>query len=37
VCGRPSHGGLAYPEYVVYRGEQVSLIWIHMIFFYRFK
>jgi hypothetical protein len=26
VCGRPSHGGLAYPEYVVYRGEQVSLI-----------
>lgn len=24
VCGRPSHGGLVYPEYVVYRGEQVS-------------
>ncbi len=26
VCGRPSHGGLTYPEYVVYRGEQVSLL-----------
>jgi tankyrase len=24
VCGRPSLGGLVYPEYVVYRGEQVS-------------
>ena len=24
VVGRPSVGGLAYPEYVVYRGEQVS-------------
>jgi tankyrase len=22
VIGRPSHGGLAYPEYVIYRGEQ---------------
>ena len=22
VCGRPSQGGLVYPEYVVYRGEQ---------------
>ena len=25
VIGRPSVGGLAYPEYVIYRGEQVSL------------
>lgn len=25
VCGRPSLGGLVYPEYVVYRGEQVKL------------
>ncbi len=24
VCGRPSQGGLVYPEYVVYRGEQVN-------------
>ena len=24
VVGRPSVGGLAYPEYVVYRGEQVE-------------
>ena len=24
VIGRPSTGGLVYPEYVVYRGEQVS-------------
>ena len=23
VIGRPSVGGLFYPEYVVYRGEQV--------------
>lgn len=23
VIGRPSVGGLAYPEYVIYRGEQV--------------
>ena len=30
VIGRPSVGGLAYPEYVIYRGEQVSL------FFYSF-
>ena len=22
VCGRPSVGGLHYPEYVIYRGEQ---------------
>ncbi|CAH2062157.1 unnamed protein product, partial [Iphiclides podalirius] len=22
VAGRPTHGGLCYPEYVVYRGEQ---------------
>ena len=24
VIGRPSSGGLSYPEYVVYRGEQVG-------------
>ena len=24
VVGRPSVGGLAFPEYVVYRGEQVE-------------
>ena len=24
VVGRPSAGGLCFPEYVVYRGEQVS-------------
>lgn len=23
VIGRPSAGGLTYPEYVIYRGEQV--------------
>lgn len=23
VIGRPSAGGLSYPEYVIYRGEQV--------------
>ena len=26
VCGRPSNGGLVYPEYVVYRGEQVNQV-----------
>ena len=26
VVGRPSSGGLCYPEYVVYRGEQVGLV-----------
>lgn len=25
VMGRPSSGGLYFPEYVVYRGEQVSI------------
>ena len=25
VVGRPSAGGLTYPEFVVYRGEQVSV------------
>ena len=25
VIGRPNSGGLCYPEYVVYRGEQVSV------------
>lgn len=25
VIGRPSVGGLNYPEYVIYRGEQVSI------------
>ncbi|KAH9363167.1 hypothetical protein HPB48_011865 [Haemaphysalis longicornis] len=25
VIGRPSVGGLSYPEYVVYRGEQVRV------------
>ena len=30
VIGRPSVGGLAYPEYVIYRGEQVcSLTSLH--------
>lgn len=30
VIGRPSVGGLFYPEYVVYRGEQVRFInWIN--------
>lgn len=28
VIGRPSSGGLHFPEYVVYRGEQVSRIHI---------
>ena len=32
VVGRPSVGGLAYPEYVVYRGEQVKIfIFIYLI------
>ena len=26
VIGKPNAGGLSYPEYVVYRGEQVSII-----------
>ncbi|XP_063836754.1 poly [ADP-ribose] polymerase tankyrase [Ostrinia nubilalis] len=26
VAGRPSQGGLCFPEYVVYRGEQVSVL-----------
>ena len=26
VVGRPSVGGLSFPEYVVYRGEQVKLL-----------
>ena len=26
VIGRPNAGGLSYPEYVVYRGEQVNQI-----------
>ena len=26
VVGRPSVGGLSFPEYVIYRGEQVSVI-----------
>ena len=25
VIGRPSAGGLNYPEYVIYRGEQVQI------------
>ena len=25
VIGRPSAGGLNYPEYVIYRGEQVGV------------
>ena len=25
VIGRPNNGGLSYPEYVVYRGEQVGV------------
>ena len=25
VIGRPNSGGLCYPEYVVYRGEQVRI------------
>ena len=25
VVGRPSVGGLSFPEYVVYRGEQVNI------------
>ena len=26
VVGRPSVGGLSFPEYVIYRGEQVEMI-----------
>ena len=25
VVGRPSVGGLSFPEYVIYRGEQVGI------------
>jgi tankyrase len=32
IVGRPSTGGLTYPEYVVYRGEQVTLISIDISF-----
>ena len=32
VIGRPSAGGLNYPEYVIYRGEQVSLITYSVVF-----
>jgi len=30
VIGRPSNGGLSYPEYVVYRGEQVCTVCSHL-------
>ena len=30
VIGRPSAGGLNYPEYVIYRGEQVCQCQIHV-------
>lgn len=33
VVGRPSTGGLYFPEYVVYRGEQVSFVLYLLIFF----
>lgn len=26
VMGRPSYGGLSFPEYVIYRGEQVRYL-----------
>ena len=26
VVGRPSVGGLSFPEYVIYRGEQVQIM-----------
>ena len=29
VCGKPAQGRLVYPEYVVYRGEQVCLLKQH--------
>ena len=29
IVGRPSTGGLTYPEYVVYRGEQVLQFLLH--------
>ena len=33
VIGRPSVGGLSFPEYVVYRGEQVGALYaIHAVF-----
>ena len=30
VIGRPSVGGLHFPEYVVYRGEQVGFLNINI-------
>jgi tankyrase len=35
VIGRPTTGGLAYPEYVVYRGEQVSSHLLRIIEFFK--
>ena len=29
VVGRPSVGGLSFPEYVVYRGEQVTILFLN--------
>ncbi|KAL1122657.1 hypothetical protein AAG570_002984 [Ranatra chinensis] len=31
VMGRPSSGGLSFPEYVVYRGEQVHLLTLRLL------
>lgn len=31
VIGRPSAGGLNYPEYVIYRGEQVHIVLIPIV------
>lgn len=41
IVGRPSTGGLTYPEYVVYRGEQVIAIslfcfWLEILFHFGF-
>lgn len=33
VIGRPSAGGLNYPEYVIYRGEQVCMCHHNLIVF----
>lgn len=37
VIGRPSSGGLSHPEYVVYRGEQVSLLPVNFVVSYQFR
>lgn len=37
VIGRPSAGGLHFPEYVVYRGEQVFYLFNIILYEYKYQ